>query len=75
MVGRNSSIRMVCNRELLASFHSYEGITKYDLRDSRLSCLVNLFQVKGAVSEETADDWFEDKLSNALKDIEQTSEK
>ena len=65
---------MVFNRELLASFHSYEGITKYDLRDSRLSCLVNLFQVKGAVSEETTDDWFEHKLNNALKRIEQISD-
>ena len=49
-------------------------ITKYDLRDSRLSCLVNLFQVKGAVSEETTDDWFEHKLNNALKRIEQISD-
>ena len=60
---------MVGNRELLACFHSYEGITKYDLRDSRISCLVNLFQIKEAVPEETTDDWFEHKLNDALKDI------
>ena len=29
----------------------------------------------GADSEETADDWFEDKLNNALKHIEQISDK
>ena len=65
---------MVGNRELLACFHSYEGITKYDLRDSRISCLVNLFQIKEAVPEETTDDWFEHKLNNALKDVEQISD-
>ena len=41
----------------------------------KISCLVNLFRLKGADSEETADDWFEDKLNNALKDIEQISDK
>ena len=40
----------------------------------KISCLVNLFRLKGADSEETADDWFEDKLNNALKDIEQISD-
>ena len=29
----------------------------------------------GADSEETADDWFEDKLNNALKDILQINDK
>ena len=33
-----------------------------------------LFQLKGADSEETADDWFEHELNNALKDIEQISD-
>ena len=40
----------------------------------KISCLVNLFQLKGADSKETADDWFEHKLNNALKDIEQISD-
>ena len=31
--------------------------------------------VQGADSEENASDWFEDKLNNALKDIEQISDK
>ena len=44
-------------------------VTKYDLRDSRISCLVNLFQIKEAVPEETTDDWFEHKLNDALKDM------
>ena len=35
----------------------------------KISCLVNLFQLKGADSEETADDWFEHKINNALKDM------
>ena len=39
----------------------------------KISCLVNLFQLKGADSEETADDWFEHKINNALKDVEQIS--
>ena len=41
----------------------------------KISCLVNLFRLQGADSEENASDWFEDKLNNALKDIEQISDK
>ena len=41
----------------------------------KISCLVNLFRLHGADSEENAGDWFEDKLNNALKDIEQISDK
>ena len=41
----------------------------------KISCLVNLFQLQGADFEENAGDWFEDKLNNALKDIEQISDK
>ena len=55
----------------MLAFTLYEGITKYDPRDSRISCLVNLFQIKEVVPEETTNDWFEHKLNNALKDVEQ----
>ena len=41
----------------------------------KISSLVNLFLLQGADSEENASDWFEDKLNNALKDIEQISDK
>ena len=41
----------------------------------KISCLVNFFQVQGADFEENAGDWFEDKLNNALKHIEQISDK
>ena len=40
----------------------------------KISCLVNLFRLQGADSKENASDWFEDKLNNALKDIEQISD-
>ena len=41
----------------------------------KISGLVNLFRLQEADSEENASDWFEDKLNNALKDIEQISDK
>ena len=41
----------------------------------KISCLVNLFRLQVAYFEENANDYFEDKLNNALKVVEQISNK